>query len=780
MATPTTVPSAQQPNVVSAIQQPSAPIDPVKIRAMGAILLSRFKQYEWDRRPAEQLWERNARQYLGVYDPDILTNMDLNRSRAYPKLTRVKCVSMLSRLMNLLFPADDKNWTIAPSAVPELDQVDLQGILDTLYPPQDPTQQGGMPPAAPPVISDEDIESAIRDFAAKRARRMELEIEDQLQELGGTRLIGYVPLCRKVLDSGIRYGAGVLKGPYVEEQDGRAWIQDTTGKVTAVPKKMFRPRFQFVSLWDYYPDMSAKNVLQMEGQFERVILTRHQLLELKARHDFMPDQIDLAMQQNPTGNYVRRAYETELFALGPQINSASNGNGTSKNKYEAYVWEGYITGRELAGVGANVADEDLQNDVKAQVWIIADTVIKAQLNPWTGLPGGVDIQMYHHFIFEENETFLLGNGLPNIMRDSQMGVCAGTRMVLDNASVQRNVEVNLSLLAADQDLTSIQPDKIWLRDDDDVQQTGNMRAVTPIDLPMHVTEMKAIIDMFSNFADQETFVNVGTGGDMQKGPSEPFRTAAGASMLRGDAALPFKDVVRNFDVFTTSVINAILIFNRNFNDNGNIKGDFQPIARGATSLIAKEVLGAQLDQLAQSLTPEEKQYLKSRELLRARVRVRDLDVDNIVMNDKECDAVDANTAQQAQAQQAQAQQLAQAQIREILASALKDIAQAGKNTAASEALTANTILSALEKGLNPDALTPQEQPDAGTTQPAAQGQPDPQGASPGGGSAQPSNVVPFGPGVGGVEAGTVNPTGGGNSSFASLPPGAPVSAAGAG
>jgi hypothetical protein len=733
MSTPqrdTADPSAIQPDATTMLQQASVELRPEGLAKLGSMLTGRFKQYEWERRVAELQWERNARQYLGVYDPDIEQNMDINRSRAYPKVTRWKCVSMLSRLMNLLFPVDDKNWTISPSPLPDLDDEDLQKILDMLVPPQAAAPDGGpgsaMPGAAPGTPpqqpDDEDIEAAIRDFARKRCSRMELEIEDQLDELGGAKKISYTALCRKVLASGIKYGAGVLKGPFVEEQQQRTWQMDGNGRLMATPIMSYRPRFEFVPLWDYYPDLSAKTLHQMDGQFERVVLSRHELVKLKNRPDFLPDQIDQALKRWPNGNYKRRAYETEILALGPTLNTQH----VAKNKYEAYVWTGYLQGSEMAELGVTVSEADLQSDLHAVVWVVDDVVIKAMLDPWTQLLKGAKVdatmQLYHHFIFEENESFILGNGLPQIVRDSQLSICASVRMMLDNASVQRNVEVNTKLLGIYQDISSVQPDKVWYREDTE-PATVNVPAVRSIDLPFHVNELQSMIKTFMDFADNETFVNVGTGGDMQKGPSEPFRTAAGASMLRGDAALPFKDVVRNFDMFTISVINSILLFNKIFNSgNEQIKGDFTPIARGATSLIAKEVLGIQLDSMSQTLTDEEKKYLKPRNLLRAKVRVRDLEVDDLVMTDKECDAVDAQVAQQQQEQQQQAQQLAQAQVREILAAALKDISQAGKNTAAGQAQTANVILSALEKGLNPDSLTPQGQTDdSASNQPADAG-----------------------------------------------------------
>ena len=144
-------------------------------------------------------------------------------------------------------------------------------------------------------------------------------------------------------------------------------------------------------------------------------------------------------------------------------------------------------------------------------------------------------------------------------------------------------------------------------------------------------------------------------------PSEPMRTAAGASMLRGDAALPFKDIIRNFDIFTQSVINSLVQFNRKFNPDLAPEGDYNVIARGATSLIAKEVRGMQVDQLAATLTPAEAMHIDERKLIEARVKVRDLG-DLLVPPDE---------AKRRQAQQAQQQQVMQQQQAEQAAAMVR-------------------------------------------------------------------------------------------------------------
>jgi hypothetical protein len=734
MATSNVIPlSATQPQASSSLRSPVT-LNPAALGALGGALSSRFTSYESDRRMAELKWTAAARQYLGVYDPDVEAQIDKNRSRAYPKLTRVKCVSMLARLMNLLFQASEKNWGVCPSAVPDLSAEDLQAVLDELMPPGTDASQ---------VPSDERIEAAICKFAEKRACRLELEIEDQLQDIGGSRMTNYVALCRKVLASGIQYGAGVLRGPFVEEATQRTWTL-ANGALKAIDKTVYRPRFEFVSLWDYYPDMSAKTIPGMDGNFLRQVMSKAQFVALKKRSDFLEGQIDLVLRTHPSGNYKRKPHETDIRSLGSQMNTSSGETG----KFEAIVWDGYVQGSELSAAGATVSEDKLNDVVRAQVWMVGGIVIKAEVDPWsTLLPNGPEMKMYHHFIFEEDESFLLGNGLPHIMRDSQLGLCAAVRMALDNASIQRVFEINYALLRSDVDIVALNPDMLIARDDDN-PATAQYPAVRAVELPMNLDKLMAMGQMFMGFADTETFVNPATGGDMQKGPSEPFRTAAGASMLRGDAALPFKDVVRNFDVFTESVISSLILFNHKFNDNPNVKGDFQPIARGATSLIAKEVQGMQLDNLAQTLTEEEKRYLNPREMLRARLRVRDMDYTAIVYDDERCDQIDAQASKTAEEQATIAAKTAEATIRKLLSDTLKNVAQANKNAAGAQAETANFILNALEKGINPDMLASATQGAGSGSESTSAGSSSGAAAPDGGEGEQP------GPGLGGLEAAT--------------------------
>ena len=168
-------------------------------------------------------------------------------------------------------------------------------------------------------------------------------------------------------------------------------------------------------------------------------------------------------------------------------------------------------------------------------------------------------------------------------------------------------------------------------------------------------------------------------------------------MMRGDAALPFKDIIRNFDVFTQSVINSLVWFNRKFNPRPETEGDYNVIARGATSLIAKEVRGMQLDQLSATLSPEEKLHVDDRKMVEARFAVRDMS--GMLVSKVEAERRAAQQAERAAKAEQQQEETVAAQVRKTLAEAFKNISQGQKNAAGAEATQVKSTLDILEKGL---------------------------------------------------------------------------------
>ncbi len=696
-----------------AVPELDAPVKVIKaedLRALGNQLSSLFTQYVSDRRIAELRWTRNLRQYLGQYDPDIEREMSPNRSKAYPRITRVKCISVLSRIMNLMFPGNERNWALQASPSPDMDPDDIMHALQTMM--QQRQQDGDQSP-----VTDDDVESAVDELAQERAEELSEQIDDQLQELGGDQSMDHIALNRKVVASGILYGLGVLRGPFVTATQTTKWTVDIMSGMPvpqAVPQ--YKPTFEFLPVWDFYPDMSAKTLRNMDGYFVRLVMSKHQVRKLANRPDFFAAVIKTYLTgTGQQGNYKPQPFESELRTMGVKINVNEQKSETSK--YEVIIWNGPVSGQFLNQAGVDVPEDKMADDLDAEIWMIDNNVIKADVNQWRKM--GTDVQTIHTFLFDEDDTSPVGNGLPNVMRDSQMSVAAAARMLLDNASVVcgPNLELNTELLRLDQDLQSVHGYKIWYREGTgaDAQQP----AVRNVQIDSHMDELLKTIDLFMKFADMETFVGPATGGDMAQQPSEPMRTAAGASMLRGDAALPFKDIIRNFDSFTQSVILSLVWFNRKFNPRKETSGDFNVIARGATSLIAKEIRGMQLDNLAATLQPEEKLHVDERKMVEQRFAVRDLS-DMLV---SKTEAARRQAAQDAQAQKQQDQQneVISAEVRKTLAEAFKNVSAGQKNTVQAKAADVQTTLDILERGLNDGSQEGNragaEQSTSGTNQP---------------------------------------------------------------
>ena len=86
-----------------------------------------------------------------------------------------------------------------------------------------------------------------------------------------------------------------------------------------------------------------------------------------------------------------------------------------------------------------------------------------------------------------------------------------------------------------------------------------------------------------------------------------------------------KDTVRAFDKFIKSMITSLYNWNMEFNDKPEIKGDYDVIPRGTVSLLAREIRGMALDQLATTLSPEDRALIDTREMLIERIKSRDPD-----------------------------------------------------------------------------------------------------------------------------------------------------------
>ena len=689
------------------------------LQKLGRQMKDQFATYKRDRRQQEKQWLKNLYQFLGKYDPEIEANLPPERSRAYPKITRTKLMTIVARLMNLLFPQGDKSWAIQPSKVPNLSQDELDFAFDEWL-ASNPDGE----------VTEEELDMVVREFARKAAQELELHIEDQLSDsMGGateTDSDDFVALCRQVIISAAIYNVGVLKGPMTVEYEYSRPVVVPGARPKIETYSGFRPYFEFVPVWDYYPDMQAKTFTQMDGQFEDHVYAKHHLQALARREDYLGEQIKTYLRENPDGNYEPANHEQDLDTLNERREVVQR-----SNKYRVTEWWGSVSTKLLKDIGVSFGDpgelpEDQREDIvedafdeepqkkepepddgsvtRAVVWFIDDVVIKVEIDP---LPQHAAV--YHQFVFDDSVPALCGGSMAEVMRDSQMAVSSTARMMIDNASVTcgPNLEIDMSKLVDGQDYKTIGPFRNYYTDSKN--NPSGHRAINSISFDSHLNELLQVQSQFMNFADVETFVS--QENMPENTPGEALRTSGGASMIMGNAALPFRDIVRSFDKFTVSVINSMVAWNKLFNEELSMMGDMRPVAKGATSLIAKEVRAFQLDNLSNTLTEEERIYLDDEKILKQKLQARDIPFEDIKASEQEVERRKEERARRAEQMRRREEEAWEMEKQAMRGELLKDLAQGKKNLDSADATSVQALSKLVETGASIDERA--KQPETG-------------------------------------------------------------------
>lgn len=613
-----------------------------KWEQLGVRMWGQFNSYANERTQLEKQWLRNLRQYKAIYDPDI--DIPVGMSRVYPKDTHTKIVGWTAKMMEMMFPAQEKNWSLTPTPFPNIEEADLHTIISTLEAQQQmiaqqPPAEGQAPPVYQPPTSDM-IEKAVKAFALQRSEKMTLECDDQLADAS----TDYPELCKRTIRRGGIYGFGVVEGPQIKFQVERIFEPDETGRFTTISRDTPRPYYTVLKAWDVYPDLSAQKWEEQEGLFTRRAVSRHALRELAKDKYFFGSVITDYLKEHTAGNYKARNFEAELNAIKVTDQTTAT---TDVRRFELIRWYGFIAADDLRDVGVDVPATATGKDILADIWMLGETIIKADMAPF----GDKVSDMFHAFIPEEDEDGpLTGTAKVEVLRDSQLKICAIDRATMDNMaeSASSIKEINDDLIDSSRRVGKISGGMTIHRQGEGNE--ANYPAVRVYEIPNHTQSFLALRDNFVRVFDAESHLQSWTMGDTQP-LGEAFRTSNNMSMMKSGGDMVTKDDVRSFDRFVKSVIGSLVRWNMEFTTKTDIKGDFQVQPKGNLSLVAKEVRGAALDQLVSTLTPRDLVRVDSDKLLKDRFTSRDLPVDYILPKDEG----DAAVAQYDQQQSAAAQ-----------------------------------------------------------------------------------------------------------------------------
>jgi hypothetical protein len=596
--------------------------------ALGSLLLAEFAQAENARRETEERWLRDLRQYRGIYDADVLAAIGPQRSKAFVRATRVKVKTVDARVADLLFPTGtERTWTADPTPVPSVDRQTKLQIIQFL---QQNLQRQPNP---------KEVEEGIKKVVGIAAKKMVQVIDDQLAEAS------YASVARRVLHSGHLYGTGILKAPLVERKTRSKFVLEH-GRWVRKTESYVVPFVDHVPLWRWYPDMAATTLDECRFAFERHLMTRSKLAGLAKKKSFKAAVIRDYILANPKGAQTARYFDSEIREIGERAAAKQQDDGN----YEVLERWGWLDGEVLAAAGVEVPPERMHETFFSNVWLLpSGEVIKVALQPIDGVTWP-----YHLYYVDKDETSIFADGFAAIMRDDQTMINAATRMVLDNGALTAGpqFEVNMALLAPTERANEMHPFKIWARNGQDPASP----AVRVLTVPNGLEYLMPVVEMFKRNSDDVTAIpRYMQGENATQGAAG---TASGMSMLMASASIVMKDLLTNYDSVTSTFIDSLYHWNMQFNPDNSIKGDFAVKARGAASLMAKELRAQQLDAFAVTLTPEDAPYIKREELLRQRAEAHDLS--SIIKTEDEV-AAEQNT-DQAKAAAAMGQQMQQLQL----------------------------------------------------------------------------------------------------------------------
>lgn len=601
---------------------------------LGIMLRGEFDDVAAERQYYEDSWLKDLRQYMGIYDPDVLQAIQNDKSHSNIKATRVKVRTMDARMMDMLFPAGSaKNWEIKATPIPEVSTEEKQRLSQIVM------QQVGEQP------DDETLDEMVKELADQRCEKMSEQINDQLTEENR-----YVNTAGRIVHNGHLYGTGVLKGPMVEKKARKRWTREILADGSEIhivdEQERREPYFESVSIWDFYPDLSATEVEDCDYIWQRHVMPRHKVRKLASR-GFDRKTISEYLKTYPDGDADYLQWENDLR----ELNGKKDSTDIKRKKYVVLERWGTLSGKELADCGCEIPEDQEDMDFEAHIWLLGDYVIKANLNP-----SEAGVRPYHLYHFEKDETSVFGLSVPWSIRDPSSNYNALIRAGLDNAGVTAGpqFEINLDLLDPNEDATNGPgPFRVWYRRGKG--EENRHPAVRTLEVESKIKEIMQLAEHQKLVMDETSLIPSYMHGDADKGGAG--NTASGLSMLMGAANIMMKEAVRNYDMVTKSFIGAMYHWNMQFGEDESIKGDFEVLATGSTSLVAREVRTQQITQFSQSTMNQfQAPWVKWRDLTLRFARDMELGEDMIKTEDEF-----KKEQQEAMEQQMQAQMAAQQQ-----------------------------------------------------------------------------------------------------------------------
>jgi len=574
-----------------------------KYLGLSSYVKNLFEAFKRTRQPWEDLWQELWMNFLGEYNPNTAwrkkTEGRKSMSRAFVKLTSLKCHTAHSKIMDVLF------------------------------------QRGEVPFDCIPVFYEElglNVEQAKESAYQVRTYLRELFRDIEFEEILDTAILELTIL-----------GTTVIKAPIVEMWRRKilrmrtvaglpvAGIDSEVTPYEAVEVEEPVPVADHIPLWEYYTDINALSNKDAIGEIHFQRLLPDKFRELAYLPGYDPEAVYEAARRATTNEENDKRY----------IQLSDNYAGEQSEK-DARVSVLEFWGRVPASLlrEAKVAiPDDIPDEegVESIVVLAADGIIcKAVMNP-------LGFRPFFVCPYKKKPHVIYGTGVAELMRDAQRIINSAVRMFIDNKALSGPAMLGINLDRIDTRKTrnlDIYPLKPWFI-------RGNFsprEAIDVIHFQDSSNDLLNMIQLFERFADEETGLPKYTSGQQD---SFLNKTATGMSMLMTQANINLRTVIRNIDNYIIEpVVEAFVDW------INSVKGPIAQVpvkirAIGCDSLMAKEIKMENYIKFMQvTAGPQDAIFMDRPKLIRNIARL--LDAEDVMRSKEETEAIMAEMTRQAQ------------------------------------------------------------------------------------------------------------------------------------
>ena len=540
--------------------------------------------YEGQEETTRNLWYKGT----DMGSPLIAKTKSKYRSKVFLNITRPYVETAASKAIEVLSPVDERQWSLAPTPIPNLPQKPSP-LVQALQLQQPPPQQQqidpntGQPVQAPVAAPPPDpLEEALK-VAKNAAKGAQIWIDDKLQECGFSTSL------RSVVDESSRLGTGVIRGPVpIMRTSRKLTTNPETGEEAVEVLQEIVPESNYTSVWNCFPDPACGDNIH-NGQFfvEHGQMVEKQVRDLIDQPGYIKEAVIAALEAGPMQS-----------SIASMVQAPHESQDIVAARYHVWYYYGFLKREDVMAMNcACETDDEIENvGVPVVVTMINDIPVKAHVNPMD------DGRFPFEFMcWQKVAGSPFGVGIARQIRPCQAILNSQVRAMMENGGLSSGPQVVIargSVVPADGSW-EITPRKVWLlKADADIQDVS--QAINAFQIPSVQGELLAAIDFALKMAENVTGLPILLQG--QQGPTGVPETVGGMQILVANASSLLRRIARIFDDFLIKPhIQSYYRWLMLYADDASIKGDFKVVAHGSSALVARDQRNMFLTQVAPQL-----------------------------------------------------------------------------------------------------------------------------------------------------------------------------------